>query len=103
MIDLAFNQSDFYPVDTHHNSKGISIVGNWYSRGPTQGLHDHPSLQNAFSKLHPALQQTCRSIHFPPDAGIALMDEVQKRSGLLYGASVAWPIPPTILITSSMA
>jgi len=48
IVDLPFNSSDFYAVDTHKSSKGISIVGYWYHQYPDQVHNENPSLQNAF-------------------------------------------------------
>jgi hypothetical protein len=89
MIDLSFNSCDFYAVDIHITHLGISVVGDWYTISHPKLQSNHSSLEHSFNNLHPALQEICGTLHFPPDNGHALMEEIQHSSGKIFGASDA--------------
>jgi len=89
MIDLSFNSCDFYAVDIHITHHGISVIGDWYTISPPKLQSNQPSLEHSFNNLHPALQKICGTLHFPPDNGHALMEEIQCSSGKIFGASDA--------------
>jgi len=88
LCELPFNPQDFYPVDIHHNTMGISVLGDWYtvSLDVTQ---TNSSLEKAFHNLPLAIKQTCGNIHFPSDNGEQILNQINTLNSSLFGASNA--------------
>jgi hypothetical protein len=87
----SFNQDDFIPVDVHFSDKGIVIIGDWYkfsATHPSNNIQQQP-MKTAFDSIHPSLQQTCGTVHLPPDNGESLLRELRKNNNIIYSASDA--------------
>jgi len=66
----SLKQINFFPVDVHFSQRGILIVGEWFQFSSPQMLTNFQKpLSTVFTNSRPSLQQTCGTIHLPPDNG----------------------------------
>ena len=77
-------------VDVHFSNIGILIVGEWFHfPSPQLSTNIQQPLGMVFDNIHPSLQQTCGTIHLPPDNGESLIQQLWKNNNTIYGASDA--------------